>query len=185
VNADEAPIGKGDESMSTQDDLVTAIADRMAIEELIVKYAKGRDTTDADLYREIFAEDATIGLPGGKVFSKNRDEILAKVADDVVRFNPGKQDGTASYAIMRHEVGNILITISGDTARSEYYIDTLAYNETEKRPEFIATGRNEDEYRRVDGRWQITKSILIFQWENERMGQALRVGVFTPPEYRR
>ena len=85
--------------MSDHGKLITEIADRIAIQDLIVKYAKGRDTTNPELYREIFAEDATIGTPG-KVFSKNLDEILAKVASDIVRFNPGKRSGATSYAIM-------------------------------------------------------------------------------------
>ncbi|HTR91274.1 MAG TPA: nuclear transport factor 2 family protein [Trebonia sp.] len=75
--------------------------------------------------------------------------------------------------------------ISGETARSDYYIDTLAFNEAAKRPEIIATGRNEDEYRRSGGRWQITRSTLIFGWEHEEMGRALQVGPHTPTEYRR
>jgi len=169
--------------MSDQDKLITEIADRMAIQDLIVKYARARDTTDPDLYREIFAKDATIGPPG-KAFSKNLDEILAKVANDIIRFNPGRQPGATSYAIMRHEVSNTLITITGDTARSDYYVDTIAYNVAQKRPEIIATARNEDEYRRDKGRWLITRSTLNFGWDHEEMGKALQVGPFTPPQYR-
>ena len=169
--------------MTSQDTLITKIADRIAISDLIVKYARARDTTDPSLYREIFAEDATIGPPG-KNFSNNLQEILAKVANDIIRFNPGRQPGTTSYAIMRHEVSNVLITISGDTARSDYYVDTLAYNEAQKRPEIIATARNEDEYRRVHGQWLITRSTLNFGWSHEEMGKALQVGPYTPPQYR-
>ncbi len=171
--------------MSAQDEPVANIADRIAIQDLVVSYAKARDTTDPDAYRQIFAEDAVIALADGKVMSKDLDEILAKVAGDQVRFNPGWQPGMTSYGIMRHEVCNVSITVSGDCARSDYYVNTLAYNEAEKRPEIISVARNEDEYRRRAGRWWITKSTLIFGWENEAMGKALRVGPYTPPEYRR
>jgi len=169
--------------MNDRHRLISEIADRMAIHDLIVKYARGRDTTDPVLYREIFAGDATIGPPG-KAFSRNLDEILAKVANDIIRFNPGKKPETTSYAVMRHQVSNILITLSGDSARSEYYVDTLAYNAAQKRPEILGTARNEDEYRRVDGRWWITRSTLNFGWSNEEMGRELKVGPYTPPEYR-
>ena len=169
--------------MSDQGKLMAEIADRIAIQDLIVKYARARDTTDASLYREIFAADATIGSPG-KAFSSNLEEILAKVASDVIRFNPGSRPGTTTYAIMRHEVTNALVTINGDTARSDYYVDTLAYNEAARRPEIIATARNEDEYRRDDGRWLITRSTLNFGWNHEEMGKALQVGPYTPPQYR-
>jgi len=179
--------------MSEQDGLIADIASRMAIQDLVVQYAKARDTTDPDLYREIFAEDAAIAikdeavpaLADGKVMSHNREEILAKVKSDQVRFNPGKQPGETSYGIMRHEVANVTITISGDSAASDYYVITLAHNEAERRPEIISVARAEDEYLARGGRWWITKSTLIFDWENEAMGKALKVGPHTPPEYRR
>lgn len=172
--------------MLSDQSIIAGLADRIAIQDLVVKYAKARDTTDPDLYRQIFAVDAVIALANGKVMSKDLAEILAKVSSDQVRFNPGRNpDGPASYGIMRHEVSNVSVTIDGDSARSDYYVDTLAYNVAEKRPEIISAARNEDEYRRRDGRWWITRSTLIFGWENEEMGKALKVGPYTPPEYRR
>jgi hypothetical protein len=179
--------------MNEQDRLIDDIASRIAIQDLVVSYAKARDTTDPDLYREIFAQDAAIAiqdaaveaLAGGKVMSANLDEIIAKVMTDQVRFNPGKQPGITSYAVFRHQVSNVLITISGDSARSEYYVDTLAYNETEKRPEVASVARLEDEYRRRNGRWWITKSTLIFGWSNEAMRKTLQAGPHTPAEYRK
>jgi hypothetical protein len=170
----------------TEPDAVLAqLVDRLAIEDLVVQYAKARDTTDPDLYRRIFAPDASIGLPDGLVLSDGLDQILEKVAGDQVRFNPAKRPSETSYAIMRHEVSNVAVTLTGDTARSDYYVDTLAYNETAKRPEIVACTRNEDDYVRRDGRWWIIRSTLIFGWENEEMGEALKVGPYTPPEYRR
>jgi hypothetical protein len=171
--------------MTSQDKLLADIADRIAIQDLVVKYARARDTTNPDLYREIFAGDAVIALADGRVMSKDLEEILAKVATDQVRFNPGRRPGVTSYAIMRHEVSNITVSVSGDSASSDYYIDTLAFNEAEKRPEIIAAGRSEDRYRRENGRWWITRSTLIFGWEHEAMGKALKVGPYTPSEYRR
>jgi hypothetical protein len=170
--------------MTEHERRIADLADRMAIHDLVVRYAKARDTTDPDLYRQIFAEDAVIALGTGKVMSSNLEEIVAKSVSDQVRFNPNKQPGVTSYAIMRHDVSNISITISGDTAESDYYVNTLAYNDAAKRPEIISAARNEDEYARRDGRWWITRSTLIFGWENEEMGKALKVGPYTPPEYR-
>jgi len=179
--------------MSEQDRLAEDIASRLAIQELVVKYARARDTTDPDLYREIFAEDAVIAvkdekveaLADGRVMSANREEILAKVMTDQVRFNPGKQPGVTKWAVFRHQVSNVLVTLSGDSARSDYYVDTLAYNEDEKRPEITSVARLEDEYRRQDGRWWITRSTLVFDWSNEGMRKTLQAGPHTPAEYRK
>lgn len=167
----------------SEHDTVTGLADRLAIQDLVVQYAKARDTTDPDLYRQIFTEDAVIQLEGGPVLSNGLEAILAKVASDQTRFNPDSARGVNSYAIMRHEVGNVTITVSGDSASSDYYINTLAYNEAAKRPEILACGRNEDEYVRRGGRWRISRSTMIFGWANEELGKALQVGPYTPPEY--
>lgn len=161
----------------SEHDTVTGLADRLAIQDLVVQYAKARDTTDPDLYRRIFTEDAVVQLDNGLVLTNGLEDILAKVVSDQTRFNPDK-----SYAIMRHEVGNVTVTLSGDSASSDYYINTLAYNEATKRPEILACGRNEDEYVRRGGRWWISRSTLIFGWDNEELGKALQVGPYTPPK---
>jgi len=171
--------------MNQKVDQLMALADRLSVQDLVIKYAKARDTTDAALYREIFSEDAVIASGAGKVLSNGLDAILSKVANDRVRFNPASQPGVVSYAIMRHDISNIDISLRGDAAQSDYYVNTLAYNETAKRPEIISCARNVDEYVKRNGRWWIVKSTLNFGWENEEMGKALRLGPYTPPEYRR
>jgi hypothetical protein len=175
--------------MSVQDPVITRIADRLAIEDLVVRYAKGRDTTDPAIYRAVFAPDATIHTAGGRVLSADLEAILAKVAHDQIRFNPGMTPGETSYAIMRHLVTNVDITLGeGDSAgqaHSDYYVTTLAYNEADKRPEVIAVTRNQDAYVKREGRWWIIASTLHFGWEHEAMGRVLQVGPHTPAQYRR
>ncbi|WP_395396178.1 nuclear transport factor 2 family protein (plasmid) [Novosphingobium sp. BL-8A] len=171
--------------MPDQDRLLHEVADKLAIQDLVVKYAKGRDTTDPGIYKAIFAEDATICAAGGRILSADLDAILAKVATDQIRFNPGRKADEVSYALMRHIVTNVDITLSGETALSDYYITTLANNEAEKRPEVIAVARNEDVYAKRDGRWWIIRSTLNFGWEHDAMGRVLQVGPHTPAEYRR
>lgn len=167
-------------------DLLQALVDKLAVQELITRYAKARDTTDAALYERIFAPDAAIAAGnGGKVLSADRTAILAKVATDTLRFNPGAKPGSTSWAVMRHVVSNVDIELAGDTATADYYVTTVAHNEAAKRPEIISLTRNEDRFERRDGRWWIVRSTLHFGWENDEMGKALRVGPYTPPEYRR
>ncbi|WP_321937440.1 nuclear transport factor 2 family protein [Paraburkholderia sp. J8-2] len=167
------------------DATVTFVANRLLIEELIVRYAKARDTTDAELYRQIFAEDAQIRLPTGKVLSDGLQQILDVVATDQIRFNPEHKQGGASYAVMRHVVTNIDIHIDGETASSDYYVMTLAYNVSAKKPEFVSQARNVDTYILRDGRWLIASSTLHYDWGNDEMAKALAIGPHTPEKYRR
>lgn len=161
------------------------LLDRLEIDDLIVAYARARDTTDAAAYRRIFAADASIRTGTGRVLSADREAILNKVGTDRIRFNPDAVDGQTSFGVMRHEPGNIAVTIDGDRARSDYYMKTLAFNAARQRPEVISAGRVEDDYERRDGRWWIVRSTLHFMWEHEEMGKALQVGPYTPAEYRR
>lgn len=163
---------------------MTNTEDWLAIHDLIVLYAKARDTTEPLIYRRIFAQDASIGV-GSRVLSNNIDEILAKVADDQERFNPGYTAGETTWAKMMHEVSNILIEVDGDAARSEYYVKTIAYNEAEKRPELMSLAHLADAYEHRDGRWWIVQSRITPGWEHEAMGKALEVGPWTPERYRR
>lgn len=165
------------------DTAIGSFADRTAITDLIVRYAKGRDTTEPEIYRQIFAPDATIGV-GEHVLSRSLDDIIAKVENDKKRFNPGYEPGLTTWAKMLHEVSNILIEIDGDRATSEYYVKTLAYNEAAKRPELMSVAHNSDSYERRDGRWWIVASRIGYGWEGEELGKALQVGPWTPAEYR-
>lgn len=47
------------------DDALSRLADRIALEDLVTDYATARDTTDPELYRKIFDADAQICLPAG------------------------------------------------------------------------------------------------------------------------
>ncbi|MFT4212889.1 MAG: nuclear transport factor 2 family protein [Microbacterium sp.] len=159
-------------------------ADRAALHDLIVLYAKGRDTTEPAIYREIFAPDATVGI-GDRVLSHDLSEILTKVEGDKARFNPDYAEGRTTWAKMLHEVSNVLIRVDGDTATGEYYVKTIAYNEAKKRPELLSVAHNTDAYERRDKRWWIVRSVIGYGWEGEELGKALQVGRWTPPQYRR
>ena len=172
--------------MRTPEELLDELGSQQAIERLVMTYAKGRDTTEPDLYRAVFAADAVIASGSGHVLSGDLEEILAKVAGDQERFNAGYRPGEVSWSSMRHLVGNLLIELDLDseTAIGEYYVTTLAHHPDKKRPEVIATARNEDRFARRDGRWWIVRSTLHFGWESEEMGRLLQVGPWTPAAYR-
>lgn len=175
--------------MTTEHDALRRIADRIQIEELVIRYARARDTTDPAEYREVFAADATIGSGSGRIMSHDLAGILAKVADDQVRFNPDYDPAATgaarSYAIMRHQPGNILIELHGDAAASDYYVTTIAMDPAARRPEILALGRVRDDLERRDGRWWIVRSTLFFDWENDALGRVLQVGPYTPAQYQR
>lgn len=159
------------------------LADRLCIQDLIVLFARALDTTDPDLYRQIFADEAEIRLEDGHVMWKGIDGIMEMAAYHQMRFNPEKRPGTTSYMIMRHEVMNATVALDGDRASSDYYLDVLAYNDQTRRPEIITCTRQEDEYVKREGQWKITSSTLIFMWEHEELCKRMAIGPYTPEEY--
>jgi hypothetical protein len=87
------------------DDLIRALADRLAIHELLARYARGVDQKDWTLYRSVFTADAIIdyssaGPPPGTV-----DEVVAFL-----------EAGFAAIPWTQHYITNVEIELDGDTA---------------------------------------------------------------------
>ena len=159
---------------------LTRLVDRIEIEDLVNTYARARDTTDADLYRVIFTDDAQVVLPDGAVLTAGIDAILGKVAADARRFNPSRQTDPSAYAAMRHIVTNLIVAIEGGSATAEYYVLTMAYDDENQQPGIVSFGRNHDDLVYRDGRWRIARSVLAYDWGNNALSRALQLGPHSP-----
>jgi len=132
----------------------STIADKQAITELVLKYARGCDTQDPELFKAIFAEDGVIVSPHGMI--DGRDKIV-----DVVPRMLGEM-----YLRCMHFVGNVLVDVQGDEATGEVYCFAhhLTKESDDQASDFVMAIKYEDRFRRVDGRWLIAKRHLHLQW---------------------
>lgn len=168
----------------TSDKLLTDLADRAAIQDLMTGYATAHNTTDPELYRQIFVNDVKILFPDGTVVLDGIEALLAEVKNDRVRFNQGAKEGVRTYGVMRHLVTNVEINVTGSTATSLCYVLVIANNAPAKQPEIVAMDRYNNEYVKRNGKWRISKMTTYVDWGNDEMAKMLQVGPYTPAEYR-
>jgi hypothetical protein len=88
------------------DDPIRDLADRLAIGDLLTRYATAVDRRDWDLYRTVFTSDAEIDYTsaGG----------IAGTVDEVVEFLDSALSG---FEMTQHLVSNVDTSVEGDTAR--------------------------------------------------------------------
>jgi len=81
------------------------LADRIAIGDLLTRYATAVDRRDWDLYRTVFTEDAHIDYTSAGGIAGGLDDIVAYLAEVIPMFE-----------MSQHLVANLDVTLDGDTA---------------------------------------------------------------------
>lgn len=137
--------------MSDADEL-RALLDKQAIHEVLMRYCRGVDRVDRVVIASAFHPDARCEF-GELVLSG--DEIADAISD-----------AAGSYHLTQHIIGNELIELDGDTARSEaYYLSntTIADDDGGKLLRMRA-GRYVDLLERRDGEWRIADRVVVEDW---------------------
>ena len=145
--------------MTTSD----ALADRMALRDLVQRYARGVDRRDAALLDSLFVDDAEMLVfqdPGSTEPTstiRGRRE-LGRITKVVTR-----------YLSTTHFIGNHLVDLAGDTATGETYC--LAYHVYDggdgERRMLVWSIRYEDRYVRHGGAWRFAQRRLIVDWTHD------------------
>ena len=122
------------------------------IRNVLFRYAKGIDRLDWELVRSCFHSDArlTYGAPS------TTDEFIA-----------GASRGLPGYRFTQHSVGNVLIEVSGETARCESYCQARHRTpgaDGAADTDFLWGGRYIDSFERRDGAWRISERICVHEW---------------------
>ncbi len=135
-------------------DGVDRLADRLQIEELLVRYCRGADRGDMELIRSVFHDDA-------QTFH-----------GDVVHVGPAAIAGyvekrmTARFAAGFHQLGNITIRFDGELAEVEsYYTVALTLHGDPQTPQGLhGAGRYLDSFERRDGEWRIVRRRVMTEF---------------------
>lgn len=129
------------------------LADREAIKDNILHYARAIDRCDQALLDSTFWPDATVDYEGFHIGEVG--EFLAKS----VSGNRAHMEQTA------HVVGNMLIEIDGDRAKGETYVFAFHRLPFEDGPKDLLLGaRYLDRFEKRDDYWKITSRTLIADW---------------------
>ena len=122
-------------------DPIHDLADRLAIGDLLTRYATAVDRRDWDLYRTVFTSDAEIDYTsaGG----------IAGTVDEVVEF---LEIALSGFEMTQHLVSNVDTSVEGDTARG-----TAMCNNPMRLPDgdtwFTGGWYHHDLVRTADGWW--------------------------------
>lgn len=125
------------------------LADEAELRALSATYARGLDRQDRDLVRCVFADDATTHYGA---FRGGPDEM----ADMAMR-------ALSAYQATQHILGQINLTIEGETASGEVYFQAFHQHATEGFDRFIC-GRYIDRYRRTPEGWRMTHRTEVVDW---------------------
>ena len=135
-----------------RDDTIRELLDRTAIRDVLLRYARGVDRRDVELVASCF-------LPGAR-YEGALGQGTIEGALDALRERLARYEGTM------HFIGNQLIEVHGDTARSETY--AVAYHRRCERgaPQLLSVGlRYVDDLVRSDGKWRIQCRVVFREWQ--------------------
>lgn len=137
--------------MTIDDATVQRLLDKDAIWECILKYTRGLDRLEIDLFRSAYWDDATTchGTVNGSV-----DDFL----DWWLPLQEGRETG-------QHAVSNFSVWFDGDSAAdAETYFLASIKNVGDDTVSLLA-GRYADRFEKRAGEWRIANRVLIFDWQ--------------------
>ena len=128
------------------------LSDRIAIEDMIVKYYVDMSAGKSHDLAQYYTEDALLDVNG--VIAKGHEEI-EKLYKGV-----GDSDAPAFSGKMNMLLNNAIIDVNGDTATAWFIWTGVINEDIEGPPRFLEQGREFDELVKRDGRWYITKRYI-------------------------
>lgn len=142
------------------------IADRLAIDDLLTRYASAVDAKDWDLYASCFTPDARIDYTASGGIAGTLAEVRAWLAE-VMGFFP----------ICQHVVANRTIVVAGDTATSRSYLfNPMVVGDRESGGLFLEGGVYRDRIVRTSDGWRIAERIEEASWSTRRHAIMAPVG---------
>jgi ketosteroid isomerase-like protein len=127
-----------------------SVEDRLAIEDLFVRYTTALDEGDVEGVVGCFTEDGWLDSPiVGRHDGKARlRQFAVKIAD---RRRPGTQ--------FRHVISNFRIDVSGDRGRARCYL--LDYATVAGTTELLSPGEYDCQLKKVGGEWLFASRLVM------------------------
>lgn len=141
-------------------DSIAALADRLAIEELVCLYARTSDTRDFETMRTLFCPDAHVVIrdtvKGQEQAITGPDAIVAFVDErHVAEFARGDR--------RRHLMSNfILESLAGTQATARSYV-CVVQSVVGQPMQLSSMGHFEDHCRKDQGRWRFHRRLLTIE----------------------
>jgi len=124
-------------------------ADRIALQDVMLKYAAGVDERDMDLYRSCFADDVEV-LGFGDSTVNGADAWVEYVKTALKQYGP-----------TQHMLGPQLATVDGDTAHARTDVQALHYMADAEDTTLTLWATYKSDMRRENGEWKIFRHRLV------------------------
>lgn len=132
-----------------------ALADRIAIEDMVTRYYGNFGKQDAaEDFGAFYTEDAVFDVNG--VVSTGREAIEKFYADSAE-----EEDAPAAQGTFHMMISNPIIDVNGDTATAQFMWTGVMNTAIEGRPQLWEQGREYDLLVKQDGQWRIKKRTVI------------------------
>ena len=132
-----------------------ALADRMAIEDMVTRYYGNFGRQDAaEDFGAFYTEDAVFDVNG--IVSTGREAIEKFYADSAE-----EADAPAAQGTFHMIISNPVIDVKGDTATASFFWTGVINTAIQERPQLLEQGREYDLLVRQDGEWRIKKRVVI------------------------
>lgn len=129
--------------------LLQEVADRIALMDVMLKYAKGVDERDMALYRSVFADDV-------RIVGFARDEISGAGA-----WMTFVEKALAQYGATQHMLGPQFAAVNGDTAHCRTDVQALHYMKDKPDTTLTLWATYESDMQRLNGEWKIVRHRLV------------------------
>lgn len=125
------------------------LADRVALQDVMLNYAAGVDERDFERYRNCFAEDVEV-LDFGSETIRGVDAWVSYV-----------RDALESYGATQHMLGPQFATIDGDVAQTRSDVQALHYMSDKPDTTLTLWATYETQMTRINGEWKISRHRLV------------------------
>lgn len=143
---------------------VQTIADQLAIQSLLARYAFGWDSRDYELVASLFCEDAVIDY-----------DSLPPITNGFAGFLEISSGVLAHLVSTQHFIANIDVVVDGDRATSTAYVQATHVAEDGRK--FVGAGRYDDQLVRTTEGWKINARTFRRQWGSDPDGLGASLGV--------
>ena len=132
-----------------------ALADRIAIEDMVTRYYGNFGKQDAaDDFGAFYTEDAVFDVNG--IVSNGREAIEAFYTD-----TDDDAEAPAAQGTFHMMISNPVIDVNGDTATAQFMWTGVMNSTIDGRPQLWEQGREYDLLVRQNGQWRIKKRTVI------------------------
>ena len=123
--------------------------DRYALMDVMLRYTKGVDERDMDLYRSCFADDVDVVGFGEEAY-KGGDEWTAFVVEALKAYGP-----------TQHMLGPQLATLEGDVAHCRTDVQALHYMADAPTTTLTLWATYNTDMKKIGGEWKIVRHELV------------------------